>query len=484
MADWNGVPLQSAILVRHEERGALSSTSGTAKRAAQYIAREGEYRERGDIEREPTDRDRELMQEEMSRTAARAVEYIGREGDFSNKGVERQVDASLWGEDGPVSVDEAARELERAGCYMQSIVTVDRRHAHELGLDSKRAMQDLVRSTWRESVERWGAFEHPEDVRWVAAYHTDGPNSYHCHIYTYGRSGDLKPGQVLGREGSRAAKEVVLARGYADIARERNERETLLRDMARQNIARQLGGRVDESRVKRLHDRARARGWPERVPDSPDWDETANPRITALRKSLERKLEQGHGRLSRNYAAGSDARKLIRELERVSPATREIRDALRACSEAKADIRGYDSDKWLQRGDMIKRDRADQLSRLIPTVERAHLRRNDGVERDHDRAMAEERSRYRDRPRDREDRRIGERDREKAEDRRAESEGVERGPRREAAAIGIDKGISSILREIASAAAQGGGRGSAGRTARRRSRSVGYERDRFQDREH
>jgi hypothetical protein len=114
MADWNGVPLQSAILVRHEERGALSASSGAAKRAAQYIGREGEYRERGDIEREPTDRDRELMQEEMSRTAARAVEYIGREGDFADKGIERQVDASLWGESGPVSVDEAARELERS----------------------------------------------------------------------------------------------------------------------------------------------------------------------------------------------------------------------------------------------------------------------------------------------------------------------------------------------------------------------------------
>ena len=132
---------------------------------------------------------------------------------------------------------------------------------------------------------------------------------------------------------------------------------------------------------------------------------------------------------------------------------------------------------------MIKRDRADQLSRLIPTVERAHRQRGGRVERNRDRAMADERSRYRERPRDGEDRRAGERDRGKAEDRKAGSEGIERGPRREAAAIGIDKGISSILREIASAAAQGGSRGSAGRTSRRRSRAVGYERDRYQDRE-
>lgn len=373
MAEWNGIPLNKAIIVRHEPRGAERAAGGNSSRAVDYISREGKHGGLGEILREPTARDIELMRSERDDSARAALDYISREGEFTGKGAGRQVDATLWGERGPVSRAEVERSLNDAGCFMSSIVTVDRRYADELNLSTKEDFQRLMRATWRESAERWGVFEHEGDIDWVAAYHTDAANSLHVHVYTWGRAGDIQPGDTVSREGTRAGKEVVYREGYADIKRERDERRTFLRDLSRQNVLRQLGGRVDDGRVEKLHALAEERGWPERVPDVPDWDAERNPAVVRLREKLDSRLAEGEGRLSKDYQARATARDLIRALEKASPSMRELKAGIAHCDDVQADLKGYTSDVYKGRQKVIRKGREDYLSRLVPSAEKALL---------------------------------------------------------------------------------------------------------------
>ena len=75
MAVWNGVPLQSAIIVRHTPRdyakklgrkdtGAMPCASNA--RAVAYISRTGAFESKSDIDREPTPQDRELSAERVA----------------------------------------------------------------------------------------------------------------------------------------------------------------------------------------------------------------------------------------------------------------------------------------------------------------------------------------------------------------------------------------------------------------------------------
>ncbi len=461
MTSWNGIPLEKAIIVRHEKGGAESAKGGNAGRAVDYIARGDDHAGRGGVDREPTRRDMELAREREMEIAREALDYIAREREFSQKGAERQIDATLWGERGPMTREEALGKMAGAGCFISSIVTVDRRYAGELGLDSKQAFQELMRSTWRENAERWGVFRDPGSIDWVAAYHTDAERSLHVHVYTWGGQGDLKPGQTVSREGTRAGKEAIYSRGYATIREQRDERRTFLRDLSRQNIARQLGGAVDEGRVGKLHGLAQRRGWGERVPPRPDWDRGRSPDVVRLAGRLADELEGGRGRLGKNYAAGAVARDLVRALEKASPATRAIKDGMAHCEAVSADLKGYTSDAYKGREDILRRGREDYLSRLVPTVERACA----GPERERGRERGPERE---ERPRERE---------------RAQSPSKEPGSRARAASEGRGGWGRSALASIAAAALAGTRAGSGKLPGPRRARRRGYDREYGQGRE-
>lgn len=374
MATWKGVPIASGIVVINDEKGAQAIDRASASRKLDYAARRGEYADRGELEREPTRADEEAMLCDIGR----ALDYISREGDFSWKGAGRQVDASLWDGRGPISKDEAMRSMASAGSFIECVLSVKRDYADALGLADKESMQRLVRSTWTESVEKWGVFERPSDIRWVAAYHTDGAHGLHCHIYTWGRPGDLNPGQTIGREQTREAREVVFRVGYAKARSDFNERRTWLRDLSRQNAARQLGGFTDEGRIARLHAEGERRGWPERVPERPDWGNDAT--VARLAKRLGERLAEGRGRLSGDWKAKAVSRDLTRALESASPATRAIADAAAECERARAEIKGYVSDSYLDRDSLVRKGREEYLSRLDHTneaslaPERAHGR--------------------------------------------------------------------------------------------------------------
>lgn len=363
MAEWKGVPIASGIVVINDAKGAQAIDRASASRKLDYAARRGEYAERGELEREPTRADEEAMLCDIGR----ALDYISREGDFSWKGAGRQVDASLWDERGPISKDEAMRSMASSGCFIECVLSVKRDYADALGLADKESMQRLVRSTWTESVEKWGVFERPADIRWVAAYHTDGAHGLHCHIYTWGRPGDLKPGQTIGREQTREAREVVFRVGYGKARDDFNERRTWLRDLSRQNAARQLGGAVDEGRIARLHAEGERRGWPERVPERPDWGDDAA--VARLARQLGGRLAEGRGRLSGDWKAKAVSRDLTRALENASPATRAIADGAAECERARAEVKGYVSDSYLDRDSLVRKGREEYLSRLDHTNE-------------------------------------------------------------------------------------------------------------------
>ena len=376
------IPVNNAIIVRHGTEKCHWGAAPTDKIPLNYIGRENEF-DRDSIDREPTAMDRELYERNA------ALDYIGRQGAFEHKGAERQVDATYWNEYGSMSYDDALADFMQADYFMHSVVSVKRDYTEQLKLNSKENFQKLIRATWRDNVDAWEMFEHPEDVRWLACYHTDADKSLHCHIFTYGRPGDLAKNQQVSREGTRAGKEQIFKTAYADYAHERNERSTFLRDLGRQNIARQLGGRVNERKVQQLHRQAEERGWKERVPDAPDWQ--PNKTTERLIKKIENNMRQGKGSLSRDYASGAVARDLIRELEKVSPATKQFAQEQKRCSEVKAELKGFDSDKYRGRDDVIRSDRRDYLKRLVPTVERT-IRDNVGIEHSHDREQLHNRN--------------------------------------------------------------------------------------------
>ena len=383
MSTWNNVPVNKAILVRHGNENYNWGAAPTSRQAIDYAGRKNEYEHEGEIDRELTDDDKQLNERNL------ALDYIGRQGVFENKGAERQVDCTYWNEFGTIDYERALSEFLSTDYYMHSIVTVQRKYAEQLNLSTKQDFQRLIRATWRDNVDAWEMFEHPEDVRWLACYHTDADKSLHCHIYTFGRPGDLQKGQQVSREGTRAGKEQIFKTAYTDYILERNERSTFLRDASRQNIIRQLDGRVDERRVLQLHRQAEEHGWKERVPDAPDWQ--PNKTTERLIKKIENNMREGKGSLSRDYASGAAARDLIRELEKISPATKQFAQEQKRCSIQKAELKGFDSDKYRGRDDVIRSDRRDYLKRLVPTVERT-IRDNVGIEYSHDRAQLHNRN--------------------------------------------------------------------------------------------
>lgn len=379
MAVWRGIPLRSAIIVRHTPRdygrrlgrkdtGAMPCSSNG--RALDYVSRTGAFSDRSDIDRSPTDADRELVAE---RDAGDRLDYAAREGSYAGKGAGRQEDASLWGPDGPVSVEDArARMRADGGAFIDSIVAVDRDCAPALHLDTKEDMQRLVRATWAENVERWGLIERPEDIRWVAAYHTDAAQSVHCHILTWSARGEIEQGATVPREGTREGKEAIYRMGYARIREERDERSNFLRDLSRQQATVLAGGRCREDVARRLEEKAARLGYPERPLGASDVPEERRAHIEALEARLRAELEAGSGSLARNHRAQAAARDVVDALRRDSPAFARTWAEHEACSDVKADLKGYPADSRAREA-LARDDREDLKSRAASAVARACL---------------------------------------------------------------------------------------------------------------
>ena len=372
MAVYAGIPLSSAVIVRHtpnDERASdMHSAAGAipcrgSATAIDYISREGRFADKGDIDREPTAADRSLAQ--------RGIDYISREGRFADKGAERQLDASLWGQDGPVSTAEARRQMaEAGGAFVDSIVTVKREHAAALGLDTKEAFQRLLRSTWRANVEQWGLIKSPDDIRWVAAYHTDASRSLHCHVLTWSAAGEIEPHATVGKEGTRRGKEIILKQAYGQIRRSRDRRETFLRDLSRHEAARLAGLGDDRQRRRRINDRAAVEGWPERAGAARPLEEDARRKVDGLVTEMRAELALGDGRLGRNHAAQAIARDVSRTVEERSPEMRRVRDERLELIEAHADLKAL-GNGGPERDAFTRKEREDQRRRQVSLILRS-----------------------------------------------------------------------------------------------------------------
>lgn len=380
MTRWRGIPLEKAIIVRHgaNDHAGAHGTKGSgalpmssASGALDYASRSGRFDGKGEIDREPTLSDRLFAEDGRGRgVVGDRIDYISRSGEYAGKGAGLQVDATLWGADGPVSRQDAERMMaEAGGAFVDSFVAVGRPYAARLGLEDKESMQRLVRATWSRSVERWGLIEDPADIRWVAAYHSDAPESLHVHIYTWSARGEIRPGATVGREATRAAKEEVYRVGYSKIVEERNERATYLRDLARHEARVHAGAAPDRAAAERLAEKASRLGYAERPSLASDVPPERAHRLGRLGEKLARELEGGSGSLSRNWPAQAVARDIVRELERSSPSFSRISRELALCSEAKADCKGYGKAGFSrERASLAKADREDFLKRCSGAV--------------------------------------------------------------------------------------------------------------------
>jgi len=380
-----GIPLRSAIIVRHtpndhradsytKNKGAVPVSM--ASTATDYIGRYGKYAEKGDIERDPTTADGRLSDDYRGRWAdGHSLEYIARLGGYADKGAERQVDASLWNQYGPVDAAEAARQMTRAGgAFVDSIVTVKREYAEALGLSSKEDMQRLIRSTWTDSVREWGLVAEPSDIRWVAAYHTDADRSLHVHIHTWSARGEIAPGATVSPDATRRAKDVVYRVGYSEIRAERDRRATFIRDLSVLEARRQLGLEVTREQERRIADRAEHGGWPERLSERSDMDAADAAKAGALCEKLKAQLETGRGRLADNYAAQATARDILRTLEKGSPAFARLTAAHADNADAKAAMRGYGTaEKSREAREFVKAEMQDRVRRMANSIVRAHV---------------------------------------------------------------------------------------------------------------
>lgn len=387
MSVWRGVPLHKAIIVRHTPRdhdkplgrkGTGAIPIEQAGKALDYAGRYGEHAGKGDIDRDPTRHDNELRSTadsaQPSFDAADRLDYALREGAYEGKSRDG-LDASLWDQHGPVSREEAQARMEAAGgAFVDSFIAIGREYTRTLGIETKEDIQRLVRTTWNEAVEKWGVIKNPEDIRYVAAVHFDANRSIHAHIYTWSARGEIEPGWTVGREATRAGKEIVYKAGYSKIVSERDERSNYLRDLARYEAVRQCGRRVEDRDLCRLSSKAARLGYPERLSSAPDVDPSRAKALERLQSHLSSSLEKGYGRLSDNWRANAIARDVVRELRSSSPSFKRVWDEYERCVQAKADIKGYSAKGFAQeRDEFVRAEMGDFMKRIANGVRNGHL---------------------------------------------------------------------------------------------------------------
>lgn len=371
-----GIPLHSAIIVRHTPRdhgralggrntGAIAIGGASVSNGLDYVGREGRYEELSDIDRSPTDYDAALVSDRL--------DYIGRLGTYVERGADRQEDATYWDQHGPISRERVEADMRSAGgAYVDSIVAVKREYAEALGMLTKEDMQRLLRCTWQRNVEKWGVIRNPEDIRWVACYHTDADRSVHAHIFTWSAKGEVPQGYTVSREGTRAGKEEIYRVGYSRVREDRDTRRNFLRDLSRFEAARQLGLAVPKEDRRRLNETAKRTGLDYRLSRRPDVSEQGRKELDSLMARLKESLEGGCGHLSRNWKAYAIARDMVRTLERESPSFRALSTDFMRCARIMADLKGYgDAGFRRERDSLIRGERDEFMKRVSGKIVRS-----------------------------------------------------------------------------------------------------------------
>lgn len=380
---FRGVPVNKAIIVRHtpkDERsptqknndGAIPISAGNLKDADDYISREGKWEHKSDIDRALTMDDLKNHQQYcVEQKFAQGLDYIARMGDFETKGAERQFDATLWDAHGPVNRNQVEKEMLKAGgAYIDSIVTVSREHAHQLGLETKEDFQRLIRATWTDNCEQWHSklrnemmFKSRSEIRWIAAYHTDANQNLHVHIHTWSADGRILPGDTVSPLGTRLGKEKILQVGYNNIKTERNTRGDYLRNLQIAEVKHQLGLEVTMDEKQRLELKAEKNGFEEKLSDTIDLSDEGKRQSQEILSELKVELEQGTGRIAENEKVQELATSLINCVEEHSPSVQELSKKNEELFMVKAGFKGYLYNE--EKDNQLKEWQEKELKRFI-----------------------------------------------------------------------------------------------------------------------
>ncbi len=207
----------SSVIVNH--RVALPGTSAHGSIATHRL----DYvRTRLGAVREPTDDD--VRRQEMTERED-ALGYIShRQGAvFDEEG-----NCALFDAGGVADYRQAKADLMAAeGAILTSVVTVRREDAEELGLQTKQDFERFLRANWQEHLEQMGIME-PQDVRWVAAFHTNSDKNFHVHVISWDDSGRFD--SLIPKAELEEARQELVAKAMAPARQSISNTRTQARD--------------------------------------------------------------------------------------------------------------------------------------------------------------------------------------------------------------------------------------------------------------
>lgn len=353
----------TALIVRHATpdmggarpiAGAGGAMSGEAAHNLDYNSRAKEWEEKGGIDREPTEED--VRYSELGKQ----LDYVSRMGDWRHKGEGKMVDCTFFGQHGAVSREEVEADMLRCGgCYMRSLVTVDRRQAEEIGMTTKADFEALLRSTWARSivgererttsggrkmpaVKGWGVTTNVLDVRWVANYHTDQENNLHCHIMTWFENGAKsfdREGWTVSAAATRGQKLMVYREAYREVLRTKVYPEKdLARSVAVAQLKTELGiplSARERQRIERLSESVGKKVELRRTLDGKG-EQAVGKKVEAMRAVY----DNGSGRKASFHLLEASAREVHKELREWSIPYKDALEDYRAHVLVQADANG------------------------------------------------------------------------------------------------------------------------------------------------
>ena len=269
--------LKNAIIITHrvlhpEGAGAPSAYTYTAKSVHKYLdyaAREGRFEERGGCDEHLTRADIALeLKREASVSIHDMLEYGNRSGRFAGRGEEMplsagEVSGGIWDANGVRKLEDVEREiLASKSNVVQSVFAVSREWAQILGMDTKEAWQDIMRSKWNEFMGEWGVIPE-KDRRWVAEYHVDGKMSLHVHVMSWDASGKSFTGsEGIPHEVIESSKRSIREEVMKEIRLERSLEKDFVRQAALVLAKGALGLKIDETEIGKVQAKADALGAP------------------------------------------------------------------------------------------------------------------------------------------------------------------------------------------------------------------------------
>jgi hypothetical protein len=327
--------LRNAVFIRHvvhHQNTAASNykklTPAKLSRALRYAGREGEFEQRGGVDRIPTREDVRL--EEFKQELTEKLAYVERSGKYENRNEEKPLaegevsGGMLWGPRGLVCTDKFVQDvMDSQSNVVESIITISREWASDLGLTTKADFQTLLRANWTSFAEAWGVI--PKGcVDWCAEFHTDADMSVHCHVHTFDRSGSFTGAEQIPHDVIEVSKQDIRCAVFAGYQHDRNVVKDISRSLCINQLRKELGLPVAKSTELDVYRKALEAGI----------DLGLAPRDLARATELERELskiaqllpETGRGRLGA-YSVNKDARAaafaLLEKLKVTNPVVKE-----------------------------------------------------------------------------------------------------------------------------------------------------------------